>query len=152
MKHIPIKQFMQREPDTAREDMLLTRLVALLRRGGYRALPVTDEAGHLVGTVSETDLFLKEHALPFSTEKLPSLLGQMISKEQIDEVESCREFTVAQVMKPGAVTVDEETTLEDLAFLMCERHLSMVPVVRAGLLVGVVRRADILAVIYDEAV
>lgn len=151
MKNIPVKQFMQRQPETAHGDMLLHQLVALLRNGGYRALPVTDEAGKVVGVVSETDLFLKQHALPFSTEKVPSLLGKMISKEQIDEVKRCREMTVSEVMHPSAVTVEEETTLEDLAILMSERRLSMVPVVRDGLLVGVARRGDLLAVIYGEA-
>lgn len=151
MKNIPVKDFMQRQPDAARATMRLPELISLLRERGYRALPVTDEAGRVVGVVSETDLFLKEHTLPFSTEKVPSLLGKVISKEQIDQPRQRRLMTVGEVMHQGAVTVDEETTLEDLAILMCERRLSMVPVVRDGSLVGVVRRGDVLEIIYREA-
>lgn len=151
MKRIQVREFMQREPETADAEMLLAELVALLRKGGYRALPVTDSSGGVVGVISESDLFLKEHTLPFSTQRLPSLLGEVINKEQIDVVGSRAEMTVGEVMHPGAVTVDEETTLEDLAILMCERQLSMVPVVRDGKLVGVVRRGDILKIIYDTA-
>ncbi len=150
MKNIPVRQFMQRRPAAVPEGMLLQQLVTELREGGFRALPVVTEEGKVAGVVSETDLFLKEHRLPFSTEKMPSLLGKLISKEQIDEVERRRKMTVGEVMHPGAVTVDEETTLEDLAILMCERRLSMVPVVRDDLLVGVARRSDVLAVIYSE--
>ncbi len=151
MKRIPVREFMQREPVSAHPEMPLPELVTLLRDGGYRALPVTDADGKVVGVISETDLFLKEHALPFSTQKVPSLLGEMIGKDQINQVAGCREMTVDEVMHPSAVTIGEDITLEDLSLLMCERHLSMVPVVRDDLLVGVVRRGDILAILYGEA-
>ncbi len=82
---------------------------------------------------------------------MPSLLGEIINKDQIDEVDRCRKMTVGQVMHASAVTTSEKTTLEDLTLLMCERHLAMVPVARDGKLVGVVRRSDILAILYEEA-
>lgn len=150
MKRIPVKKFMQQPPEAATQEMLLTELVALLRQRGYRALPVADADGRLLGVISETDLFLKEHKLPFSTQKVPSLLGELFDKEQIDEVEGLRKMTVGQVMHPTAVTVTEETPLQDLALLMSERHLSMVPVVRDNRLVGVARRSDVLEILYAD--
>ena len=148
MNTIPVRDFMQRDPVTARPEMPLTELVALLRQGGRRGLPVTDEDNRLVGVVSETDLFLKEHPVPFSTEKVPSLLGQVIDKGQVAQVQQCKEMKVKDVMTKKSVTVSEDTTLADTALLMHGRHLSMVPVVTDERLIGVVRRNDILGILY----
>ncbi|MFQ5525662.1 MAG: HPP family protein [Thermoanaerobaculia bacterium] len=148
MKQIPVREFMQRNPTTARADMQLTELVSLFRQEGRRGLPVADEGNRLVGVISETDLFLKEHPVPFSTEKVPSLLGQVIDEQQVNQVERCKEMKVGEVMTETTVSVDEETTLEETALLMYKRRLSMVPVVKDGLLSGVVRRSDILAILY----
>ncbi len=150
MNKIPVSEFMQRDPVTARPEMPLIELVALLRKGGRRGLPVTDDENRLVGVVSETDLFLKEHPVPFSTEKVPSLLGQVIDKGQVGQIQRIREMKVKQVMTPKAATVREDATLEEAALLMYECHLSMVPVVSGDVLVGVVRRNDILAILYRD--
>jgi hypothetical protein len=80
MNAIPVREFMQRDPVTAKPEMSLIELVALMRRDARRGLPVTDDDNRLVGVITENDLFLKEHPLPFSTEKVPSLLGQVIDK------------------------------------------------------------------------
>lgn len=150
MNKTPVKDFMQRDPVTATPEMPLIELVALLRKGGRRGLPVTDDENRLVGVISETDLFLKEQSVPFSTEKVPSLLGQVIDMGQAGQVPQVRETKVKQVMTPHVATVREDTTLEDIALLMHERHLSMVPVVSDGVLVGVVRRNDILGILYRD--
>ena len=151
MNKKPVKEFMQRDPVTASADMPLTELVSLLRHGGFRGLPVTDSDNRLVGVVSESDLFLKEHPVPFSTEKVPSLLGQIIDKDLVDQVEATHKKTVSEVMTENAVSVAPEATLEDAALLMYQRRLSMVPVVDIDRLVGVVRRSDILAILYRRS-
>lgn len=150
MQRIPVKEFMASDLVAAGPDMLLTDLVQLLREHRLRGMPVVDDSGSVVGAVSETDLFLKEHPVPFSTEKVPSLLGQVIDKQDVDQVELCQQMTVGQVMTENVVSVDEDATLEDVALLMHERHLSMVPVLRGGSLVGVVRRNDVLQILYGQ--
>ena len=89
MKKIPVKELMQRDPVTANADMPLTELVVLLCEGGFRGVPVTDESNRLVGVISESDLFLKEHPIPFSTEKVPSLLGQSSTRNRWTRSSAC---------------------------------------------------------------
>ncbi len=149
MKRIPVKEFMS-DIVAARADMLLSDLVQMLREHGVRNAPVVDDAGSLVGVVSETDLFLKAHPVPFSTEKVPALLGKVVDKEGVDQVERCRRMRVGEVMTEKTVSVGEDATLEDVALLMYDRRLSMVPVVRDRLVVGVVRRNDLLQVLYGQ--
>ena len=148
MKKIPVKEFMVREPITIDRDMPLTEFVRLLSVHKVRAMSVTDEDGKLIGVVSETDLFIKPKGVPFSMEKVPSLLGQVIDKNDVDHVDATQSVKVGEVMSTVLNTVAPDTTLEDLAMLMYEKHLTLVPVVEDGKLVGSVRRIDVLRKLY----
>ena len=151
MKGSPAKEFMSRDLTAARADMLLTELVRLFAEKKVRGLPVTDEDGHLEGIITERDIFLKEKGVPFSLETVPSLLGEVVDKEDVDEVDRCQLVRVEEVMHKNVNAVDPETPLEDVAMLMFENNLTLVPVVTDDKLIGVVRRIHVLRKIYDVA-
>ena len=113
-------------------------------------MSVVDEAGNLVGVVSETDLFIKEKGVPFSMEKVPTLLGRAIGQDQIDDLdlEIGKGVTVGQVMTTDVVTIDAGATLEDAAWLMHKQKVSLLPVISDGSLIGEIRRISVLRVIY----
>ncbi len=148
MKKIPATEFMRHPPVTAMPETTLVELVAQLQEKGVRTMSVVDGAGNLVGVVSETDLFIKEKGVPFSMEKVPTLLGQVIGEDQIDNTDLGKGVTVGQVMTRDVVTIDASATLEDVAWLMHKKKLSLLPVVSDGSLVGEVRRIRVLRVIY----
>ncbi len=148
MKHLHAAEFMEHEPVAVRPAMPLAELVALLWREHVRALPVVDGEGVLVGVVSETDLFLKKKGVPFSLEKVTTLLGEPIPKDQLSGLERTDRVTVGEVMTDHPVTVGPEATLEQAALLMHERGLSVLPVEEDGRLVGMVRRINLLRRIY----
>lgn len=148
MKRIPVTELMEKDPVTTRPETPLTELVAQLKRYGFRAVPVVDDGGKLVGVVSETDLFLKEKGVPFSLEKVPTLLGRMVAEDQLQDFEPTRRVKVEEVMSTRIFPVEPTATLEDVAMLMLKRRFSLVPVVEEGRLVGIVRRIDILTRLY----
>jgi len=151
MKKYPVKEFMTREVVTVQPDSSLSDVIALLAGNLVRSLPVTDTEGHLVGIISETDLFLKERHAPFSTQKVPTLLGRIIDEQDIDQLDSSKRIPVEQVMRREVETATEETTLEEAAMKMMRLGITNLPVVRDGRLIGVVRRIDILRVIFRES-
>ena len=51
---------------------------------------------------------------------------------------------VKTVMSPGAVTVTEDIPAREVARLMYAKNIKRVPVVRAGTLVGIVARSDLI--------
>ena len=53
-------------------------------------------------------------------------------------------------MSPGIVSVTEDTDVDDVRHLLVDRRIRRVPVVSGGQLVGVVSRADIVALIAME--
>ena len=148
MKKVPVSELMEKDPVSTRVDMPLTELVAQLKRYGFRAMPVIDDDGKLVGVVSETDVFLKEKGVPFSLEKVPTLLGRMVAEDELQDFEPTRRVKVDEVMSTTIVTLPPNATLEDAAMLMLKRNFSLIPVVEDDKLVGIVRRIDILARLY----
>ena len=149
-KNIPVADLMEKDPVTTKPETSLIELVAQLKRYGFRAMPVADENGKLLGVVSETDLFLKEKGVPFSIEKVPTLLGQMVAEDELQDFEPTRRVKVEEVMSSTIVTLRPEATLEDAAMLMLKRRFSLIPVVEDGKLVGIIRRIDILRRLYRE--
>ena len=112
---------------------------------------MTDEDGRLVGIITERDIFLKEKGVPFSLETVPSLLGEVVDKDDVDEVGRCQSVQVDEVMHQNVNAIDPEMPLEDVAMLMFENNLTLVPVVTDDKLIGVVRRIHVLRQIYDVA-
>ncbi|MGB5888884.1 MAG: CBS domain-containing protein [Thermoanaerobaculia bacterium] len=150
MKQTPVSEFMSRDLTSASKEMPLTELVALFKEKKVRGLPVTDDDNRLLGVVTERDIFLKEKGVPFSLETVPTLLGQIIDKADIDQVERCRQVTVEDVMRANVSTVTATDTLEDVGMLMYEEKRALVPVVEDEKLVGVVRRIHVLGEIYTD--
>ncbi|AOR37594.1 hypothetical protein BFF78_38580 [Streptomyces fodineus] len=101
-------------------------IVKVMREWRVSALPVLDDAGRVIGVVSEGDL-------------LP-----------IDKPDA---VTAAGLMTAPAVTVAPDATLDHAARIMARTRVKRLPVVdRAGLLLGIVSRSDLLKVfLRDDA-
>lgn len=93
----------------------------LLSRNNIGALPVTDDQGKLVGMLTDRDLVTRCLAADLSP----------------------RETPVSQIMTSGPVTVPEDATPGDAAFCMGQRQIRRLPVVREGVLTGIVSLADL---------
>lgn len=150
MKKIPVKTLMTTGIATVRPDTPLAEVVAALAENQVRSLPVTDAEGMIVGVISETDLFLKERNAPFSTQKVPTLLGRIIDEQDLDQLDVSKRIPVEQVMCHQVETATEETSLEEAAMKMMHLGITNLPVVSEGKVVGIVRRIDILRTIFDS--
>ena len=95
-----------------------------------RHLPITD-GGRVVGVVSERDLFRQglAGALGYGSKARRMLL---------------RALAVKEVMSEPAVTLAPDASVREAARLMLERRIGCLPVVDAGVLVGLVTETDLL--------
>jgi CBS-domain-containing membrane protein len=107
---------------------------ALLTEKKVTAAPVIDEAGELVGMVSEGDLLW--HRVP---EDPTAHMWRGVS-DGPDE----RPRVVADVMSGSPVTTWPDADVADVAQMMLRHDIRSVPVVDHGDLVGIVSRRDIL--------
>lgn len=87
--------------------------------------PVVDDAGRLVGVISQSDLMYR--AGP-DFEKAPA---------------AAREKTVAEVMTHQVASIAPDASLDAAAALLESKGIDRVPVVAAGRIVGIVSRTDL---------
>lgn len=105
-------------------------------------LPVVDDAGRLVGIITEADFVSKEAArrqVPLRAGLLRLLFTERPAQEE--------EATVAAAMTPQPFTIGVDADHTEAARLMEKHHVKRLPVLDgAGNLAGVISRADILNV------
>jgi CBS domain-containing protein len=129
---------MTREVTTAAPAASLREVAETLVGNRISGLPVVDEAGTVVGVVSEADIVGKE-AGPAPE---PSLLGRILHGTPPSKLEA---RTAAEAMTSPAITVDETAEVAQAARLMTERGINRLPVVdEDGRLAGIVTRADLV--------
>jgi CBS domain-containing protein len=98
------------------------------------AVPVL-EGDAVVGIVTDGDLLRREE---LGTDTVCAI------DPAGDDCAKSHGRSARDVMTPDVVTIVEDTTLADISELMAIRRIKRVPVLRAGRLVGIVSRSDIV--------
>lgn len=128
----PVADWMTCAVVTVRPEATVAEAGALLRTHGIRHLPVVDEAGRVVGIVTDRDL----RQLAFAPHVFDQLGWQAAGLQAMP---------VREVMTWGVVSLQATSDLRSAARLMHERRLGALPVVDAGgRLVGILTEDDLL--------
>ena len=141
-----VKDVMTTQVVWVEQDTPFAAIAAALRDFRVSAFPVLDDAGQVIGMVSESDLLAKL-ALGGGEERMPGMITGLLRQH---EMEKARGLTAADVMTSPPVTVMPEDSVEHAAKLMYLRRVKHLPVVtEAGGLAGILSRADVL-VVFDR--
>lgn len=139
------RDIMTRPVVTVRSSATLEEVARLMLDHNIGSIPVVNEAGCLAGIITESDFAAKERGFPFSTFRWPQVFGRWLPKKDVERIyEAARTMTAADIMSEFVVTIEEDTSLEDIIALMLEHEKHRLPVVRAGVPIGVVTRRDLL--------
>jgi CBS-domain-containing membrane protein len=135
---------------TVGPDASVTDVARLLLERHISAAPVVDGDGALLGVVSEGDLMRRPEA---GTERRPSWWLTLISEPQDEAREYLKSHGLhaRDVMTRHVLTVEEETSLQDIASLLEKHRIKRVPVMRAGKVVGIVSRANLLQALVAQS-
>jgi acetoin utilization protein AcuB len=131
-----VRERMSRSPVTIPADVPITEALRVMRENEVRRLPVLDEAGTMIGIVSEKDLLYAapSPATSLSIHEMHYLLSQLL---------------VAELMTTGVITVSPDTPLEEAARIMADSKIGGLPVVSEGQLVGIITETDIFKVFLE---
>ncbi len=136
-----VKDVMTTRVIWVRKDAPFRELAAALRRHRVSAFPVLGEGDKVIGVVSEADMLTKEAVDP----------GVISGILHHRDAEKARGTTAGDLMTAAVVAVAPDDTVEHAAQLMYSRKVKRLPVIDAdGHLVGIISRADVLAV-FDRA-
>lgn len=94
--------------------------------GGFSGVPITDPDGAVVGIVTELDI-----------------IRALRSGKRLDAT------AVTEIMTPAVITVDANAPIEKVMELLDTERILRVPVVKAGRMVGVVSRPDVLRALVE---
>lgn len=134
---------MSRHVISIRADAPATEAIKTMLAHHIGGLPVVDLTGKLVGMLSEGDFIRR---VELGTDKRRSRwLSVLVGADQtaIDFARQ-RGRKVSQIMSPEPITINEETTLEQIIRLMESRNIHRFPVMRGDKIVGMVTRGDFL--------
>ncbi len=120
-----VEQFMSRDLFTVRPEDVIDLAANLMDWKHVRHVPVEDAKGNLVGVVSHRDLL-----------KLFAMRRENTSEEII----------VKDVMQTNLITVTTETKTIDALYLMREKNIGCLPIVKDKQLVGLITAHDFLTV------
>ncbi len=121
---------------TARPEQRVKQAIQLLHEHQVTALPVVDDAGHLVGVLSEADV-LRGALLPDRrTREIPVHTDGRTSP-----------LLVEDVMTTQPISVAADADLAAAAAVLVDTQVKSLPVVDGDRVVGVVSRRDVIAVL-----
>jgi CBS domain-containing protein len=142
---LQVRDVMTGDVRSIRSDAAAREAVEALLGQPFRALPVVDDAGRVVGVVSNGDLVARG-GLGARIE----LMNVMSDPERDRFLARIADLPVSAVMTPDPVTIKPTATLMDATRLIGERHLKRVPVADSdGRLAGILSRADVLRAVAE---
>src|SRR4030095_6386482 len=133
-----VRDVMTKQPVTIGPEASLASAIAVMRERGIRHLPVVDDAGRLLGIITDRDLRAAALA-PALSEFLPVGLRRAVE----GAAEILEQLRVQDAMTWGVVTTRPEAAVAEAGAVMFERRVGSLPVRENGKLVGIVTGRDI---------
>jgi len=143
---ITAKDIMTEKVITVRPETPIDEFARILIEYRISGAPVVDKDGNLVGIVTENDLINQNKRLHIPTViRLFDAFIMLESPRKIkDEIKRITAATVWDICTKEVVTVSEDTSLQEIATIMSEKNIHLLPVMRDKSIVGIIGKADII--------
>lgn len=140
------KDIMRRDVITVSPEMSVEELGRLFLEKNISGAPVLDKDGMLFGIVTENDLISKNKRLHIPTilrlfdAYIP--LGRPSVMEK--ELSKMTALTVGEICTRDVFTVEEDAPVEEVATIMTEKRVHLVPVAKDRKVIGIIGRHEII--------
>lgn len=149
-----IADVMTSNPITVKPQTSLQDAIKVMVEKKISGLPVVDDAGKLVGVISESDLMWQETGVdpPPYIMFLDSVIYLQNPARYDKEIHKVLGQTVAEVMTDRAITIEPDRSLKQAAQLMHEKKIRRLPVVDKtdGKVIGIITRGDIIRTMAND--
>ncbi|HUO76814.1 MAG TPA: CBS domain-containing protein [Thermodesulfovibrionales bacterium] len=145
------KDIMTKDVITLSPDTTVEKAGRLFIDRGMSGAPVVDSEGKLFGVVTENDLISKNRRLHIPTVlRLFDAFIPLGASKLEEELKRMTASTVGEICSRDVVTVDEEASIEDIATIMTERNVHLLPVMGKGKLMGIIGKKNLIRGIAGE--
>lgn len=147
------KDFMTRDVISVPPEMPIQELAQLMTEKKISGLPVIGEVG-LMGIITEGDLVdrVKKIHLPTLVTILDVVIPVAGERRYEEELRKMAGSTAQDIMTTEVVVTDEEMELSDVATLLSEERVALLPVLRGDQVVGIIGKRDIIrAMLVDSS-
>ena len=136
---------MNREPACARETDTMGAVVRLMADNQTSGVPVVNEAGDLVGFVTDGDVaaYLGRTEISLADATL-NIYRYVDDAAEMDRLKELIGLNVMNVATKRVVSVECDTPEDEVCQLFASKRIKKVPVVRDGKLVGALSRRNIM--------
>lgn len=148
-----VADLMNRDVQTVTPTTALSEAIKILVDRQISGLPVVDEAGKLVGVISESDLMWREKGLdrPPYIMFLDSVIYLQNPAQHDRDLHKVLGQTVGEVMTAGAIAITADATIQAAAKIMHDQKIHRLPVIDAEERpIGIITQGDIVRGIATE--
>ncbi|MFO8191346.1 MAG: CBS domain-containing protein [Bacillota bacterium] len=148
-----IREIMTEDVITVSTNDSVEQCARLLQENNISGLPVLDEAGRVVGIITEGDLIRRVSRVkaPGYLEVLGGLIYLGSPKKFVDALQRAMSLEAGQLMSKKVISIEPDQSVESAATLLVEHNISRLPVIdKKGILRGIVSRRDIMNCLYGS--
>ncbi|MBX5223135.1 MULTISPECIES: CBS domain-containing protein [unclassified Rhizobium] len=149
---IPAKSVMTTDLITVSPETTVAEAARCMLIHHITAVPVVDADNRPLGLVSEGDV-MRHFGSQFQSKRAQWLRmlaeGEKLAPEFLAEIRLNQQH-VREIMNETIIAADEEASLAELADLMLKHRIKRVPILRDGVLVGIVSRADVVRAVVEK--
>lgn len=140
------QDIMKQEVVTVTADMTVEELGRLFIEKKISGAPVLGPEGKLIGIVTENDLISQNKRLHIPTVlRLFDAFIPLESSSSIeDEIRKISATTVSDICSADVIMLGKDTPLDEIATIMAERKVHLLPVVEGGRVVGIVGKHELI--------
>lgn len=149
---IKARDIMKTDVITVSPETTVEELGRLFIAKGISGAPVLDRSSRLIGIVTENDLIKQNKRIHIPT--VLRLFDAFIPLQGFgkleEEIKTMAAATVAEICTKNVVTVSPNTSLQDIATIMYEQGIHLLPVIADNRLTGIIGKIDLIKGILDE--
>lgn len=108
-------------------------------------IPIINDNNEICGIFTESDFVGKIVEIPHALADVTKLLGERFYFRDVDEIyKKAKTKKISEVMSHNPVTIDVNSTLNDLIHLMVTKGYKRIPVLDGIKVVGLITRKDLV--------
>jgi CBS domain-containing protein len=149
---VKASEIMKEEVISVPPDMPVDALGRFFIEHDISGVPVISSEGELVGIVTEYDLVSQSKKF-----HIPSLLrlfdaiiplkGENAIEKEIKKMSASQ---VSDICTKDVITIAEDTPIDEIATIMAEKHITLLPVLKEGRITGVVGKREVIRGVAGE--